>query len=147
MCDEENASTCVKLMLCCCKIGFVAIYALLLQIGLSRFTRFCVENFFYKKLCVWRKNDKYQVCHYDEDGKRAVKCILVITILIIILIIILKIILITFLEIILITFLIIILSIINIISIIMPPILEHASSALHHMWEGRHHKSPSRNRP
>ena len=33
VCDVENASTCVKFMLFCCKIGFVAIYALLSQIS------------------------------------------------------------------------------------------------------------------
>ena len=44
MCDEENGSTCVKFMLFCCKIGFVAIYTLLSQIFLSRFTLFCVEK-------------------------------------------------------------------------------------------------------
>ena len=32
VCDVENASTCVKFMLFCWKIGFVAIYALLLQV-------------------------------------------------------------------------------------------------------------------
>ena len=31
VCDVENASTCVKFMLFCCKIGFVAIYALISQ--------------------------------------------------------------------------------------------------------------------
>ena len=44
MCDEENGSTCVKFMLFCCKIGFVAIYTLLSQIFLSRFTLFSVEK-------------------------------------------------------------------------------------------------------
>ena len=44
VCDEENASTCVKFTLLCCKIGFVAIYALLLQIFVSRFTRLCVDK-------------------------------------------------------------------------------------------------------
>ena len=44
MCDEENGSTCVKFMLFCCKIGFVAIYTLLSQIFLSRFTLFCVDK-------------------------------------------------------------------------------------------------------
>ena len=33
VCDVENASTCVKFMFFCCKIGFVAIYALLSQIS------------------------------------------------------------------------------------------------------------------
>ena len=33
VCDVENASICVKFMLFCCKIGYVAIYALLSQIS------------------------------------------------------------------------------------------------------------------
>ena len=38
-----------RFMLFCCKISFVAIYALL-----------CGKKF-RQKLCLWRKNDKYQV--------------------------------------------------------------------------------------
>ena len=49
VCDEENASTHVKFMLCCCKICFVAIYALLCGGKINQ------------KLCVWRKNNKYEV--------------------------------------------------------------------------------------
>ena len=44
VCDEENGSTCVKFLLFCCKIGFVAIYTLMSQIFLSQFTLFCVEK-------------------------------------------------------------------------------------------------------
>ena len=56
-------------MLFCCKIGFVEIYAVLLQ-----FTLFCREICFVmihallcgeklnQKLHMWRKNDKYEVC-------------------------------------------------------------------------------------
>ena len=61
MCDVENVSQ-VKLMLFCCKIGFVANYAVL-----SRFTLFCREICFVmirallcgeklnQKLHMWRK--------------------------------------------------------------------------------------------
>ena len=58
VCDEENASTCVKFMLLCCKIGFVAIYALLLQIFVSRFTRLCVDKKLTKNY-VW--GEKWQI--------------------------------------------------------------------------------------
>ena len=61
VCDVENASTCVKFMLFCCKIGFVAIYALLSQISfVAIYALLCGEKI-NNKLCVWRKNDRYQV--------------------------------------------------------------------------------------
>ena len=67
----DNVSTYVKLMLFCCKIGFVAIYAVL-----SQFTLFCRKICFvmiHTLLCgeklnqkLQRKNDKYQVWSRPE---------------------------------------------------------------------------------
>jgi len=48
-------------MLFCCKIGFIAIYAFLLQICfVAIYALLCGEKI-NKKMCVWRKNYKYQV--------------------------------------------------------------------------------------
>ena len=44
--DVENASTFITFMLFCCKIGFVAIHALLLQICfVAIYTLLCGEKF------------------------------------------------------------------------------------------------------
>ena len=61
MCDEENGSTCVKFMLFCCKIGFVAIYTLLSQIFVVAIYAFLCGEKINQQLRSWRKIDKYQV--------------------------------------------------------------------------------------
>ena len=52
---------CVQFMVLCCKISFIWIYAVLSQ---NRFVAIYAllrgENLS-QKLCLWRKNDKYQV--------------------------------------------------------------------------------------
>ena len=68
MCDVENASTCVKVMLFCCKIGVVAIYALLSQICFVVIYAFLCGDKINQKLRMWRTNDKYEVCR-DIVGK------------------------------------------------------------------------------
>ena len=50
VCDVENVSTYLQFMHFCCEVCFVAIYALS-----------CGEKF-NKKMPLWRKNDKYEVC-------------------------------------------------------------------------------------
>ena len=49
----------LKFTLFCCKISWLAVYAVLLQ---NLFCRdFCVEKIFSQKCAMWRKNDKYDV--------------------------------------------------------------------------------------
>ena len=63
VCDVENASTCVKFMLFCCKIGFVAIYALLSQICfVAIYALLCGEKTTQITPKCGEKNDKYKVC-------------------------------------------------------------------------------------
>ena len=52
-----------KIFFCCCNIGFVPIYVLLWQICfVAIYALLCGEKII-KKLHMWRKNDKYQVCN------------------------------------------------------------------------------------
>ena len=60
-CDEENGSTCVKFMLFCCKIDFIAIYTLLSQIFVVAIYAFLCGEKINQQLRSWRKIDKYQV--------------------------------------------------------------------------------------
>ena len=61
VCDVGNASTYVRFVLFCCKIGFVAIYTLLSQICfVAIYALLCGEKI-NQKLRVWRKNEKYEV--------------------------------------------------------------------------------------
>ena len=67
VCDVENASTCVKFMLFCWKIGFVAIYALLSQICfVAIYALLCGEKNLLKIAYV-EKNDKYEVWVGQEN--------------------------------------------------------------------------------
>ena len=61
---------CTIMVFCCILQYFVAksvffcnLRCFVASSVLVRFTRFCVE----KKLCPWRKNDKYEVCVEVQD--------------------------------------------------------------------------------
>ena len=60
--DVENVFKCVHVMLFFWKNGFVVIYAVCLEI--------CFDAI-YALLCLWRKNDKYEVCS-RPSGAQAV---------------------------------------------------------------------------
>ena len=65
VCDVENVSTYVKIMLLCCKISFFLIYVILLRNSffVAIYALLCGEKL-NQKLLLWRKNYKYQVCLY-----------------------------------------------------------------------------------
>ena len=61
--DVENVSTNVQFMLFCCKISFVAIYAVLSRNQFCYNLRTFVWRTFLPKIAyMWRKYDKYEVC-------------------------------------------------------------------------------------
>ena len=51
----------------CCKISFFGDLRCFVDNFLSQFTRFCVEKNWAKKMCPWRKMDKYHVWLYSGD--------------------------------------------------------------------------------
>ena len=62
VCDVENVAIYAKFMLFSWKISFVKIYALCREIRfVVIYALLCGEKFI-QKFCMWRKNDKYQVC-------------------------------------------------------------------------------------